>query len=98
MNLEKERKLATAIKGLEDNIGAIAELFGGDVELCGYVVDELDSLLLDMLYEKGVPLHPEHPFAYYSGEITFDELVEEGLKNAKEIEDMAVKELVEWLE
>lgn len=98
MNLEKERKLAAAIKELEGNVEAIAKLFDGDVELFGNVYDELDSLLLDMLYEKGVPLHPEHPFDYYSGEITFDELVEEGLKNAKEIEGMTVKELDKWLE
>lgn len=83
MNLEKERKLAAAIKELEGNVRAIEKLFGGDVELFGDVFNELDSLLLDMLYEKGVLLHPERPFDYYSGEITFDELVDEGLENAK---------------
>lgn len=93
-----ERSIVEVIRSINKKTIALEETLKCiDIELYHDELDQLLSIITDMLHEKGVILFEYEEYEITNGEMTFDEIIKSGKENATYISNMSDEEFERFI-
>ena len=97
-NFKHERSIVEVIRRINKKTLALEEVLKCiDIELFHDELDQLLSIITDMLHEKGVILFEYEESEITNGEMTFDEIIKSGKENATYISNMSDEEFERFI-
>lgn len=97
-NFKYEKSIIEVIRRINKKTVALEEFLKcDDIELYSDEIEQLTSIVSDMLHEKGVVLFEHEEFEVTHGEMAFDDIIKSGKENAKYISDMSDEEFERFI-
>lgn len=93
-----ERSIVEVIRSINKKTVALEEFLKcDDIELYSDEIEQLTSIVSDMLHEKGVILFEYEEHEITNGEMTFDDIIKSGKENATYISNMSDEEFERFI-